>query len=1554
MFNKKTQFHKAVSLISGLSLLLQSFTPLFLFPLVTTPVIAEEPAGTSQDNSQSDASGTTGVIGDTGTTGTTGTSDAGGATGPSGASATTAQSPETGPSGATGTTGEAPETGPTGSSGLMEAVDTNISTPSGEQGQILDGVQTSVWTFESVELNREYAAPQNSGVKLTFTKLPTPSGNIKIEEITLTKEQVEQTGSLSDKAYDITSDMPDGSFAYNLTLPIPESKKGQPVEVKLAEAISEIGSAQKVENTLTTTNASVSVNNLDHFTIFVVVNSSPPPSNYLQDIIDNTDPGFQILSGTWRTSTSVPGYLGTHYITTDDHAGVGQVRWNFTPTQSGIQEIFTRWTALSNRGTAVPFTVTHDGGATTVSVNQELNNGTWMTLGTYSFTAGTSYSVTLTNNSTNANDYVIGDAIKLQNVFDPSEVWVDDGWTGTPVGTDLGSGKIFGFSAFTTIQEAIAAVAADGTVNIAAGIYTETNQIVIDKNLSIIGADKITTIIKPAQNTGFGTHQDINAWILVNSGVTFNLSHVTLDGAGKLINHGILSHGHGTIDNNIITNIAYNQSGPNYMGIGIELYGSDMTVSNNTLSNIGRIGVYTGFGSTTTITGNTYVGKGVGNFLDYGFEVGRNGQATIENNTISNNKGVASDGSTSAGILATTYYAPGTTVTIVNNSIHDNSYGVALGYSGDDTTSVPQFDANTFSNNTFDLDNHTVTNIDARNNIWSVADQDNLDQIETKINHYCLGSLYVHGICSGTDDYGVGFGSVRYKNIGTLNNLGWNVRSQSTTPNETPLDLACPVNTVYTNENSVAQNWSKVNGANVRYQRKVVYPSSSIGYFEAGSNTYTPFVTFGSAAGIEGLWKTSVRAYADADNDNRYDIGEEVSDWSNECKITLDKTLPSAPGITNPNAEQYFNTQPILNKWTTVSDSSGISYYRVEYEYDDHHTFSGYPYRTTTTNQRNHTPALSEQGGVRFRVQAFDNAGNEGAWSEWRHYFYDATPPGAPTLLSPTNNAFVQGFPSLTNSWSSVPDAIKYIYESYNNSSATSLRYHGEYTTTSKTANNVANAIFWWRVRAIDAANNIGLWSDLWKVTVDNTKPQSFITTPTNPGSGSTIYVTSWSGAILGTATDALSGVDTVNISIENGSGEYFDGTSFVTSGSELLLATTYSGGNWEYSGLTSPLEGSYTIRSHAMDNAGNIENTYSVTVILDHTIPEVSITLNPATPDGSNDWYKTQPEATLTASDPNIDQIEYQWNSQTGTWTTYSAPFKPGSEGTHVLYYRARDLAGNYSDVGIKNIKWDKTPLEKGPQNLSVSPNPSNGNNVKVSWESAVDNAGIHHYTVSWKKEGVGEQGTDVSESTRQYTILDTLTEGSWTIRVTAHDNAGFSSDASVTATVDLTGPVAPTLTLTGTGLGSVSLTWNAVDGAVDYSVWYGTQAGNYAYAAHVGNVTSYTIQGLGTGTYYVVVAAYDSVMNRSAYSNEVNTGTAIGGISGATGPAAGFQPAGEVFGVNTEEPTPTPTTATGDALGSAAVQSSQPGAFPWMYILLGFPVGFIFYLLFRQRKNQ
>jgi len=273
---------------------------------------------------------------------------------------------------------------------------------------------------------------------------------------------------------------------------------------------------------------------------------------------------------------------------------------------------------------------------------------------------------------------------------------------------------------YGTIQLAITAPETldNHTIEVDVGTYVEVGQIVISKNLTMVGEDKETTIVKPAQNTG--SSGDARGWFLVQDGKEFNLSNVTLDGEGKNVHQAIRSFGRGTIDNNIIKNISYNI----YTGLGVVVMGNyDMTFSNNTFTDIQRIGMMA-FGSGVTnaeITGNTYTGKGVDDWLDYGIEIGGGAIATITGNTITNCKGVASsDNSTSAGILVTTYFGAGTTATITGNTLTDNTGGIGVGYDEYDTSTVVAHYNNINGNTDYGIDT-TAPVVDARYNWWGDA-----------------------------------------------------------------------------------------------------------------------------------------------------------------------------------------------------------------------------------------------------------------------------------------------------------------------------------------------------------------------------------------------------------------------------------------------------------------------------------------------------------------------------------------------------------------------------------------------------------------------------------------------------------------------------------------------------------------------------------------------------------------------------------------------------------------------------------------------------------------
>ena len=249
---------------------------------------------------------------------------------------------------------------------------------------------------------------------------------------------------------------------------------------------------------------------------------------------------------------------------------------------------------------------------------------------------------------------------------------------------------------YATIQSAIAASTSGDTIQVAAGTYIESGQIVIDKSLTIIGADKATTIIQTDQSTGSGGNA--GGWFLVNAGVTFNIRNVTIDGTGFYVRQSIRSLGNLYVDNCAFENIAY----PGYLGWGVVLFANG-AVSNSQFTNIGRIGINAAGGNTTTvlITNNTYTGKGIGDWLDYGIVVNYGATATITGNTISNIYGIASsDGSTSAATMITTGFGAGTNVTYTGNTISEASYGVAVGGN------------TTYGNPTVNLSGNSITNID--------------------------------------------------------------------------------------------------------------------------------------------------------------------------------------------------------------------------------------------------------------------------------------------------------------------------------------------------------------------------------------------------------------------------------------------------------------------------------------------------------------------------------------------------------------------------------------------------------------------------------------------------------------------------------------------------------------------------------------------------------------------------------------------------------------------------------------------------------------------------
>ncbi len=122
-------------------------------------------------------------------------------------------------------------------------------------------------------------------------------------------------------------------------------------------------------------------------------------------VVDDVD---AVFVGSWSSSSGVPGFYGDGYRYTFGDVS-DTATWSFTIPENGSWEVFVMWTNHSNRATDAPYTINHADGSSVVRVNQEVDGGEWVSLGVYSFDAG-SASVIL---SGDADDAVVADAVKL-------------------------------------------------------------------------------------------------------------------------------------------------------------------------------------------------------------------------------------------------------------------------------------------------------------------------------------------------------------------------------------------------------------------------------------------------------------------------------------------------------------------------------------------------------------------------------------------------------------------------------------------------------------------------------------------------------------------------------------------------------------------------------------------------------------------------------------------------------------------------------------------------------------------------------------------------------------------------------------------------------------------------------------------------------------------------------------------------------------------------------------------------------------------------------------
>ncbi len=126
-------------------------------------------------------------------------------------------------------------------------------------------------------------------------------------------------------------------------------------------------------------------------------------------VVDNTDPGFMVLTEEWSTA-SVAGQYGADYRYRTTGEPIGEVRWT-AELAAGQYDVSVWYRNGNDRPNNARYTIQHAGGETQVFVDQRLDGSQWRLLGNFPFAAGPAH-VTLSSDA-QAGKSIVADAVRF-------------------------------------------------------------------------------------------------------------------------------------------------------------------------------------------------------------------------------------------------------------------------------------------------------------------------------------------------------------------------------------------------------------------------------------------------------------------------------------------------------------------------------------------------------------------------------------------------------------------------------------------------------------------------------------------------------------------------------------------------------------------------------------------------------------------------------------------------------------------------------------------------------------------------------------------------------------------------------------------------------------------------------------------------------------------------------------------------------------------------------------------------------------------------------------
>jgi hypothetical protein len=259
--------------------------------------------------------------------------------------------------------------------------------------------------------------------------------------------------------------------------------------------------------------------------------------------------------------------------------------------------------------------------------------------------------------------------------------------------------------------------------------------------------------------------------------------------------------------------------------------------------------------------------------------------------------------------------------------------------------------------------------------------------------------------------------------------------------------------------------------------------------------------------------------------------------------------------------------------------------------------------------------------------------------------------------------------------------------------------------------------------------------------------------------------------------------------------------------------------------------------------NAGQVTGVTSAPVLVDTTAPVTTITLNPASPNGTNGWYDgTNPTFTLSATDAGGSGVETTYYEIDGG----AASVYPGSAvtipngATQSVTYWSLDNAGNVESAHTTAALSIDTGSPTGSTTAPAANATVSGSAVTVSSNSTDSLSGVASATFQYEAVG-GSSWTTIGtpDTSSPYSVSwnASALSGQYDLRVVTTDNAGNSSTSAIV-------PVTVTAQTTGTYSGASS--GNMSNGTYYYSINATTTGSGTKTANSITPNTAETLTGL------------------------------------------------------------------------------------------------------------